>query len=423
MEKLAELNNLAEELELSRDAFHDNASELARAYDELEYSRQELESFSKKLEEQNKLLQESEEKQKILNAQKDKFVSIISHDLRAPFTSILGYSEALTNAWETISESEKLDFIGIINKAAKTQLELLDTLLQWSRLETNRVHVKPEVVGMVNLVENCVIALSGIAQKKNIVIKISIPEKISVLGDHLLLSQVIQNLISNALKFTKSDGRITITYEGESDKYMQKFSIRDTGIGMPESIRTKLFHIDSKVSRKGTSGEAGTGLGLLVCKEIIDLHNGSISVESLENQGTTFFFTLPKAFQNVLIISDNKSNLEYLNKLVCEYFIDFKTILINNIDDSKGYFSEPEFSLLIYDKTSDSIDNDIFFDLINQNEKIQIVPTVLFIFNATQDTLEQYLSNGVDFIISKPFEDNLIIDTFTKILFGLLNQA
>jgi signal transduction histidine kinase len=425
MKKQMELNNLADELELSRDAFQDNASELAKAYDELEYSRQELERFSRKLGEQNKLLSESDEKQKILNAQKDKFVSIISHDLRAPFTSILGYSEALITAWNSITETEKLDFIGIINKAAKTQLELLDTLLQWSRLETNRVQVKPEVICALSLVENCVMSLSGIAQKKNILIEIIIPENISILGDHLLLSQVIQNLLSNALKFTRNGGKITIAYDGTDENNTYKFFIRDTGIGMPESIRTKLFRIDSKVSRKGTSGEAGTGLGLLVCKEIIDLHYGSIHVESVDNEGTSFFFSLPKAFPNVLLIKNELSENEYFNKLIKEYFPDFNIISVQNTTQAEKYFTNPELSLLLYDNDNDSDLNDkkLFFDWINRDSIICNIPCILITSDIDQDTFESYLTNGIDFIITKPFDENLVIDTLTKILFGLLNQS
>jgi response regulator RpfG family c-di-GMP phosphodiesterase len=162
---------------------------------------------------------------------------------------------------------------------------------------------------------------------------------------------------------------------------------------------------------------------LLVCKEIIDLHDGSIDISSKENEGASISFTLPKAFPNILIISDNKDNSDYLKNIISEFFIDFKTIVFENVLEAEKIFVRPEFSLLIYDKNDVPEENDTFFEIINRNQLVKIVPTVLFISNANQDILESYLSNGIDFIISKPFEENLIVDTFTKILFGLLSQS
>jgi PAS domain S-box-containing protein len=419
MEMQNELNRLAEDLEQSRDAVEENATKLAKAYDELEYQRQELESFSKKLEVQNRLLLESEEKEKILNAQKDKFVSIISHDLRAPFTSILGYSEALLSTWDSIAVEEKKEFIGIINKSAKSQLELLDTLLQWSRLETGRVQVRPEVINMYQLAKNCVFNLSGIAQKKQISIVNSIPENINVLGDHLLLSQVIQNLISNSLKFTKSGGSITLFSNGKTENNYIMFKLIDTGIGMPESIRSKLFKIDSKVSRKGTSGEAGTGLGLIVCKEIIDLHDGSILVESKEGEGTIFSFTLPNSYPGILIVSDDPKDIELLHNLVKENYTDHEAVFVRNFRESEDYLEKSNYSLIIYENSILEEDDD-FLEYIKKTSKMKLTPIILITTINKQEILESFLHNGVDFIIPRPIDVNKMTDTCNRIFYAMV---
>jgi signal transduction histidine kinase len=422
VEREMKLNSLAEELELSRDVIQDNAGELAKAYDQLEFSRQELERFSKKLEEQNKLLIESDEKQKELNAQKDKFVSIISHDLRAPFTSILGYSDALLTAWDGVTEEEKLDFIDIINKAAKSQLELLDTLLHWSRFQTKKVTVRPEVINMAHFVDNCIMNLSGIAQKKGISLKHDISEDINIIGDHMLLSQVIQNIISNALKFTKEGGKIIVSLSGNPENEMLTFSITDTGVGIPEHIRLKLFRTDSKVARKGTSGEVGTGLGLLVCKEIIDLHNGEIWVESIEGKGTTFSFTIPKAYFRILIISGNDEEYKYFKNLLEENHGEFNTFHAHTLKEADELLLKPEYSLIICTQLNDKTESDAFFELINRNSIVKLIPTVITSVIKDQDTLETFLSNGADFVLPVSADKSQIMDALDKILFGLIHN-
>lgn len=422
VEREMKLNSLAEELELSRDVIQDNASELAKAYDQLEFSRQELERFSKKLEEQNKLLIESDEKQKELNAQKDKFVSIISHDLRAPFTSILGYSDAMLSAWDGITNEEKLDFIEIINKAAKSQLELLDTLLHWSRLETNKVTLRPEVINMTQFVDNCIMNLSGIAQKKEISIINIINDEINIIGDHLLLSQVIQNIISNALKFTREGGKITVSLSGDPLKDKLTFSISDNGVGMPENIRLKLFRTDSKVARKGTSGEIGTGLGLLVCKQIIDLHDGEIWVDSIEGKGTTFSFTIPKAYPNVLIISKNEDERQIFKLLLQENHKEFSVTDVENLKDAEKLLIKPEYSLIIYSHLNNKSGADAFFEVINRNPQIKLIPTIVTSSIKDQDTIESYLNNGADFVLPSFPDKSQAADVLDKILFGLIHN-
>ena len=236
-------------------------------------------------------LLESENKLKEANASKDKFFSIIAHDLRNPFNAVIGFSNLLRENISEFDISEISEYIGYINDSAVNAYTLLGNLLDWARSQTNSIQFKPEAVNIGDIIQSTLLILSGEATKKNIVISSSIPSDAVVFADANMVSAVFRNLISNAIKFTAYSGLINI-YSGTAQGY-HEFTVEDNGVGIQQHNIDKLFRIDTKVNTKGTAEESGTGLGLILCKEFIEKNSGAIRVESEPGKGSRFIFTLP----------------------------------------------------------------------------------------------------------------------------------
>lgn len=231
----------------------------------------------------------------LLNNTKDKFFSIIAHDLRNPFITILGFTDLLLTDYKELDESEIMFYLEEMKKSAEISHNLLQNLLQWSRSQTGRIEFHPAKLNLKNLVNVNLELLQPTAANKEIVIKSEVEDSF-VVADEDMLNTIIRNLITNAIKFTPKGGTITIA-SNEIGKYAE-ISITDTGIGMSEDTVSKLFKLDSTHSTLGTNNEAGTGLGLILCKEFVEKHGGKIWVESKLNEGSKFIFYLPMAEQN-----------------------------------------------------------------------------------------------------------------------------
>lgn len=229
---------------------------------------------------------------KNLNATKDKFFSIIAHDLKNPFITILGFSELLLSDYEELSDEEKLYYIEEMKKSADTSHNLLQNLLQWSRSQTGRIVFQPKILSIDEIILENIELLKPTAEQKEIKIEYSNLCQVNVFADEDMVSTIIRNLISNAIKFTERKGSIFISTV-DSDSVVN-ISVKDSGIGMCEETQQKLFQLDTSYSTAGTEKEMGTGLGLILCKEFIEKNGGSIYVESKQGEGSTFHFTLPK---------------------------------------------------------------------------------------------------------------------------------
>jgi signal transduction histidine kinase len=227
------------------------------------------------------------------NAAKDKFFSIIAHDLKSPFNALLGLSDAMLENWEVFEDENKLEFVQDIHDASKNTYALLQNLLEWSRSQIGSLQINPEVFNPVELVNENIMVLKQHADTKQISITNKINNEVLCQADKNMISTVFRNLISNAIKFTNPQGNITIT--GCTKNEYHEFSVTDNGIGMNEKTKDDLFKLNSKTQRAGTSEESGTGLGLLLCKEFVEKNGGEIAVTSKENEGSTFSFTLPAA--------------------------------------------------------------------------------------------------------------------------------
>lgn len=240
---------------------------------------------------EEKILSYSEEL-KESNASKDKFFSIIAHDLKSPFHGLLGLTRMIAEDYENMTEEEIKTYLNTIKDSTESTYNLIENLLEWSRFETGKIQYNPAVQNMFMIVENTRILLNQVAKLKNITIKNKLNHRSAVWGDETLLQSLMQNLISNAIKFTPSGGNIKVT-EYQTEETIE-YTVADTGVGIKEDDINKLFRFDVNFSTRGTQQEKGTGLGLALCKEIIHLHNGKIEVKSKVNEGTKIKFTLLK---------------------------------------------------------------------------------------------------------------------------------
>ncbi|KPL12068.1 MAG: hypothetical protein AMS26_18805 [Bacteroides sp. SM23_62] len=250
-----------------------------------------LEEKNKQLEKANLKLQNSEKHLKELNSTKDKFFSIIGHDLRNPLNALLGFSELISGNSRDYTSEEIQRYSKIINEAAKNIHLLIENLLEWSRSQSGNIDYNPEQTELMPMVREIFKVFEIHADKKGVTLVSEIPQDIVVTADRNLLSTILRNLINNAVKFTPNGGQVRIFCEQNDSEIT--ISIEDTGIGMSEKQLDNLFRLDSNVTMPGTSEEKGTGLGLILCKEFVDMHNGKIWAFSKPKEGSTFSFTLP----------------------------------------------------------------------------------------------------------------------------------
>lgn len=232
-----------------------------------------------------------------LNAEKDKFLSIIAHDLKNPISSFKMTTNMLTSYYDELSEQERRELILLLNESSENISSLLANLLEWSRSKRGKIVFSPVQSDLYSIVSMTIDLLSPLAEAKQISLVNTLSKDFQTVLDTNLITIVVRNLVSNAIKFTNEKGSITISAARREDD-STTISISDNGVGMNDEIKNKLFRIDESVSTLGTSGEKGTGLGLILCKEFVELHNGSINVESEVGKGTTFKITLPKISEN-----------------------------------------------------------------------------------------------------------------------------
>lgn len=229
-----------------------------------------------------------------LNASKDKFFSIISHDLRSPFNALLGFAQLLSENLESYSLPNIQTKVDRIRLSAENLYALLENLLTWSRIQRGAMEHDPEQLDMAELVEDTLDLFVSKAEEKDIRLNHAIPQGMVAHADYNMVNTVIRNLVSNAMKFTDSGGKIELSAHPQNESFIE-VAIADTGTGIKQDDLSKLFRIDVQYTHVGTAGEKGTGLGLSLCKDLVEKNGGTIWVESQVDKGTTFRFTLPQS--------------------------------------------------------------------------------------------------------------------------------
>ena len=349
-----------------------------------------------------------------LNASKDKFISVLSHDLRAPFTSILGFSEILMNE-PNLSHNERLEYLSYINDSSQNQLQLINYLLDWSRLQTGRIKIEPQRIHAKSIVFNCVSSLTGNAIRKNIDIKVTVDDNIYVQADERLLSQVITNLLSNAIKFSEEGKSIEI-FADVFNMDLVEFVVKDEGKGISEDNKAKLFKFEKMFSTEGTKGEKGTGLGLSLVKEIIEKHNGEIWFYSEKEKGSEFHFTVPRSKDSILLVDSNANETAKFEEVINRRFSRFEIICAQNGYEAVEKFFDklPSLVVTVYDMPlMNGVQLINFIRLEDKNHKI---PVVAIIPEGEKNIKKEFQNIGVNIIIKKPVDMDLLADKLGGLL-------
>jgi len=263
--------------------------ELLKIQEEIILQNEEITAQHESISEQNELLSK-------VNTEKDKFFSIIAHDLKSPFSGFMGLTKELAENYQHFESEDIKEYATNLQESAVNLYKLLENLLEWSRIQRGVTQFNPDTCNINFIIKQNINIQFEVARQKDIELINNVPENVYAQIDVSMINTVIRNLMSNSIKFTPRGGKIEINTKSTKNKLgndLLEISIKDNGIGMNEKIKNNLFKIDEKVSRPGTENEPSSGIGLLLCKEFVEKHNGEIWVESKENEGSTFFFTIP----------------------------------------------------------------------------------------------------------------------------------
>jgi signal transduction histidine kinase len=251
-----------------------------------------LKAAQKEVEQQNLKLQE-------LNATKDKFFSIISHDLKGPLNSLTSFSHLLIDHTDSLTKEDIQMLAKDLDKSVKNLFALLENLLEWSRSQTGNIDFTPEVFDLAEILELNKNLFESLAKNKEINVAVGNNPVCLVRAHKQSINTVVRNLVSNAIKFSNKGGAVTLEQRIEGNNIL--VSVTDTGLGMSQQVIDKLFRLDKKYSTNGTANEKGTGLGLILCKDFIEKNGGQIQVISQPGKGSTFSFLLPQTLSTTVI--------------------------------------------------------------------------------------------------------------------------
>jgi len=338
---------------------------------------------------------------KTLNDTKDRFLSIISHDLRTPFSSILGFTDILLNNRD-LPQDKIYQYISFIHESSTNMLNLVNSLLDWTRIQTGRINFTPERINAKNLVNKSAQTSGGIALQKGIEIYVNIDKDINIHADENLMFQVFNNLLSNAVKFCKKGDKIEIGAVKNIKDNQVEFWVSDTGVGIKKEDQEKLFKIETKFTLQGTSGEKGSGLGLSLVNDIIKKHGGTIWVESDYGKGTKFIFTCPISSSNILFVDDISTDRILYSKLLKSLLPNYNIIEATDGKDAFDKIKQFNPAIVITDHQMPEATG---LDLIRNvnNSKIKYKPPfILLSMYLDEDLIEEYRNLGVEFTFNKP---------------------
>jgi PAS domain S-box-containing protein len=355
-------------------------------------------TFNKRAEEE---LKQSAANLKKLNDAKDRFLSIISHDLRAPFSSILGFTDLLLED-ETLAEVERQQYISYIQDSSKSMLALVNSMLDWTRLQTGRIKFEPEKLNAREIIESSINTVSGTALKKGVEIENLVEPSLHIFGDKNLILQVFNNLLSNAVKFTKLGDRIMISVNVSSASRFITFSVKDTGVGIKHGNLNKLFSIETKYTSEGTDGEKGSGLGLSLVKEIIEKHGGQIEVRSEFGKGTEFIFTIPVASTKILLVDSNTRERMFYSKVLINITTDYAINVVSNGKEALDRIIQSPPALVITEHKMPIMSGlNLITELINNGLK-DTVPVIVLTGEIDRAAIQEYTGLGIEYIFNKP---------------------
>ncbi|MBO6535010.1 MAG: PAS domain S-box protein [Balneolaceae bacterium] len=238
-----------------------------------------------------KTIKEQNEELIALNAAKDKFLTILAHDLKTPFTSLLGLLELVLRNYDRLNKDQLLEYIHMMDSVTTNTYSMLDDILLWIKAESNKIEFEPEPLTISELYNAIIDTFDPIAKTKQISIQRDLTELLPIIADKQMIKTILRNLISNAIKFTQPRGSINIQSKILDNKLVT--SVTDSGVGIDPMHLKNIFNVSNNYSTPGTADEKGTGLGLLICKEFVEKHGGKIHVSSKPEKGSSFIFELP----------------------------------------------------------------------------------------------------------------------------------
>jgi len=368
--------NLLEKIQLTRDS-EGKILKRSGVIIDITHYKKETEIFKTKAEQLS-----------LLNSAKDNFISILSHDLRAPFTSILGFSEIILNE-TSLPDKDKAEYVKFIYESSNNQLQLVNHLFDWSQIQTGRVKFEIQRLHAQSIAYNCVSYLTGLAMRKNVNINVRIPESFHIDADERLVSKVFTNLISNAVKYSFEDGVVEISGNVYNNDLIE-FVIKDKGTGISEQNRERIFNIARLFSIEGTKGEKGSGLGLTLSKQIVEKHGGNLWFYSTEGKGSEFHFTLPAATSYILLVIDDKQEQNEVEKTIAEEYPNLQILKSENAFEAMEIISAKSPSLIIIEHNLPLMDGLQLISSVREKHKQMKIPFIVFIDSDSEELIKSY---------------------------------
>jgi len=349
-----------------------------------------------------------------LNEAKDKFVSRISHDLRSPFTSIIGFAEVLIND-PKIPENDKSEYLNFILQSSKNQFNFVSQLSEIIKLQTNRVKLEPQRANASRLIHYSVSSFTAQVVNKSLDLKVNVSESIHINTDERLFLLLITSLISNAVKFSKPGGKIIISAQEFNEDFVE-IIVKDEGVGISEKNKVKLFKIDQIFFSEGTKGEKGVGLGLLLAKEIVEKHGGNLWFYSNQNEGSEFHFTIPISKNAILIVESDTSVRGSYEELIKTKFPEFDVMSARDGYDALNMIASRVPSMILVDHDLPLMTGLQMLDNIFNTHKNSKISTMVIVENLSDNLKKLYDKIGVTEILPKPISLKVLHKRFEELI-------
>ncbi|MCE1197994.1 MAG: PAS domain S-box protein [Marinilabiliales bacterium] len=379
---------------------------------------------------ENELIR-NEAELKALNTTKDKLFSIIAHDLRGPVGTSADLLEVMIESYDSFSQDEQLKMLEILRNSARSTYNLLETLLNWAVIQTGNLVFRPEIFNLTKTVDNIVKNLVPTAFSKNISLIFDATEDIYIFGDQNMIQTVFRNLIGNSIKYTYRGGMIEVKILNHDHK--TEVLIVDNGVGMDETTKNNLFILNKQHSKYGTENEKGTGLGLILCKEFLEKHGGSIRVESEPEKGSCFIFDIPKIHnrkekndetaqpkpehkqfnqETILIVEDEDINYQVLRSILTSMNLNYERA--ENGKDAVTMFLKNNYSLILMDVQLPEMNGWEATMKIRENDAD--IPIIAVTAYASDPTRKKSMEAGCNDFVTKPINKTRLVQIIDKYL-------
>jgi two-component system, sensor histidine kinase and response regulator len=352
----------------------------------------------------------------LLNSAKDSFIAILSHDLRAPFTSILGFSEIILNEAK-LPEKDKAEYVKFIYDSSNNQLQIVNHLFDWSQIQTGRIKIERQRLHSQSIAYNCVSYLTGQAMRKNININVRIPDSFYIDADERLITKVFMNIISNAIKYSFENESVEVTANIYNINFIE-FVVKDKGVGISEVNHEKIFNIAKLFSTEGTKGEKGSGLGLMLAKQIVEKHGGEMWFFSVEGKGSEFHFTLPAATSYVLLVLNDLEKLNELESGIQQNYPNLQVLKAENAFEALEIISAKYPSLIVIEHNLPLMDGLQLIAAVREKHKHIRIPFIVFLDTVSEDLIRSYQDNNVKILRQKPSISEQLKDKFESLLYN-----